>query len=468
VGKTPFIFTSGIHPSENLVKMRIPKYIECLILASLFLNVGFAQINNLESTVDNYLSPLMEGNNFSGSILISQNNEKIISKGYGLANIAFGVKNSPRTKFQIASLSKSFTATAILLLEEKGKIQLNDPIGKYLPELNHFGNVTIHHLLNHSSGIPDINRQSGYRELQRNPQTPSTLIDVIKELKSSFKPGEIAYSYSNSNYNILARLIEITSDLDYGTFLQENIFDPLELVNTGHRKQMGQLIENLADGYVPAGGYSSVENAPYIDWSVKTGNGSLYSTTEDLLKWITALMSGKVLSESSLNNMLTEKYGWFVRERMDEEVIYINGSSLGFNAYLGHFPEKALTIIVLGNYDIALATTIGEGLAAIRLDKSPEKFEDLKPINIDQEFIDSIKGTYEFPRYSFEIIARDNILAYKGGYPYYEVSMIPISEEKLFNRFFWGNLIVEMDENKQATHVFWEGNPQQKGERIEK
>ena len=86
--------------------------------------------------------------------------------------------------------------------------------------------------------------------------------------------------------------------------------------------------------------------------------------------------------------------------------------------------------------------------------------------NIDQEFINSIQGTYKFPYYSFEIIARGKNLVYKGGYPFYEVSMIPLSKEKLFNRFFWGNLIIERDENQQVTHVFWEGNPQQKGERI--
>ncbi|NIV12098.1 MAG: serine hydrolase [Aliifodinibius sp.] len=442
-------------------------HIKYQILALLIFNVGFAQDNDLESRIDQYLSPLIEGKNFSGSILIHQKNEIVLSKGYGLANIPFEIKNSPQTKFHIASLSKSFTAAAILLLDEKGSIQVGDFVIKYIPELSNFENVTIHHLLSHTSGIPDINRQRRYRNLLKKNQTASALIDVIKEYEPIFEPGA-KYSYSNSNYNILARIIEVTSDQDYGTFLRKYIFDPLGLTNTAHHQHMGQLIKHSADGYVPAGGYTSVEHAPYIDWSVKTGNGSLYSTTEDLLKWMTALMGGKVLSESSLNKMLEEKYGWFVRKKMGEEVIYYNGNSPGFNSYLGHFPKRDITIIVLGNNDIPLATTIGEGLAALRLNKEVQEFEDLNPINVDQEFTRSIEGTYKFPWYSFDIIAGNNMLVYKGGYPYYEVSMIPLTKKKLFNRFFWTNLVVERGENGQATHVYWEGNPQQKGTRINK
>ena len=123
---------------------------------------------------------------------------------------------------------------------------------------------------------------------------------------------------------------------------------------------------------------------------------------------------------------------------------------------------------MLGNNDIALATIIAEGLAALRLNKEVAEFEELRPINVDQELIRSIVGTYKFPWYSFDIITRNNMLFYKGSYPYYEVAMIPLTKEKLFNRFFWTNLVVERDENGQATQVYWEGNPQQKGTRINK
>jgi len=447
--------------------MKTIEYLKYLLLILLIFNAGCAQKNDLESRIDRYLSPLIKGENFSGSILIHQNDEIIFSKGYGFANIPFGIKNSSQTRFHICSLSKSFTAASILLLEERGSLQLSDPITEYIPELNHFTNVTIHHLLSHRSGIPDINHQPEYRNLLNNNQTPSTLIDVIKEYEPEFKPGE-KYSYSNSNYNVLACVIEVTSGEDYGTFLKDHIFDPLDLRNTGHHKHMGELIENLAEGYVPAGGCFSVEKAPYIDWSAKTGNGSLYSTTEDLLKWITSLMGGEVLPESSLKRMIEQGYGWFVGEKLDEKVIYYNGNSTGFNSYLGYFPNKNLTIIVLGNNDIPLATTIGEGLASMILNGTAKDFQELKPIHINQEFIKSVEGTYKFPWYSFAIIARKNMLVYKGSYPYYEVSMIPLEENKLFNRFFWSNLVIERNKNGEVIYIYWEGSPQQKGIKIEK
>lgn len=448
--------------------MKSPK---CLVIQLFFLLVAvmsFAQVNELESRMDTYLEPLLKSNNFSGFILIAEKGEIIVSKGYGYSDIELKKENSANTKFQIASLSKTFTATAVLLLLERGELKLSDPIVTYVPELENYKDVTIHHLLNHTSGIPDINRQEIYKKIHRSPQTTTSLIDIIKEFEPSFKPGEKAYAYSNSNYNILARIIEISSNTDYGDFLQRNFFEKLEMINSGHRGEMDQAIKNLAKGYVPSGGYTSVENAPYLDWSVKTGNGSLYSTSEDLLRWVKALMSGQVLSPTTLQLMKDNRYGWFVGEKLDEEVIYMNGSSPGYNGYFGYFPSLELTIVVLGNHDIALSTTIGNGLFFILNDQNPDPFPSLEPYPVSKKFISSIEGEYKFPYYTIEIIRGKKQISYRGGYPYYDVSMIPIEKNKLFNRFFWTFLILERDEDEKVISIHWEGNPNQKGTRVTK
>ncbi len=446
------------------MKIGVSKSLVFLSLAVIVVTAN-AQDPNLESRIDAYLKPLIEGNNFSGSIMVESNGQILVDKGYGQANISFGIPNSSKTKFQIASLSKTFTAASVLMLEERGSLDISHSISKYIPELSNFEKVTIHHLLNHHSGIPDINRQSIYKELERNPQTPSTLIEVIKDFELSYEPGE-KYSYSNSNYNILAALIEVVSEQDYGTFLYENIFQPLGMMNSGHHANAGELIGNLATGYVPAGGYTSVEIAPYLDWSVKTGNGSLYSTTVDLLKWINELMGGRVLSKASVDKMLSNKYGWFVQEKLGEEAIYINGNSPGFSAYLAHFPEKNLVIIVLGNNHIPLATSIGDGIAGMIIGHETERFESLNPIDISNDRIRSIVGTYKFPYYTFELLEKNRMIIYEGGYPNYQIPLIPLGEDRFFNRFFWTSLIMERDSNGMVTHACWEYNPNMKGERI--
>lgn len=146
--KTGLVFLIG-----NLKTFKNEKIFFCSlpILVFLFFNLGYAQVYDIGHTVDNYLSPLVTGNNFSGSILISQNKQGIINKGYGLANITYDIPNSPQTKFHIASLSKIFTAASILKLEQEGLLQLSDPIIKYIPSLQQFEHVTVHHLLSHYS-----------------------------------------------------------------------------------------------------------------------------------------------------------------------------------------------------------------------------------------------------------------------------------------------------------------------------
>ncbi len=161
----------------------------------------------LEAKVDAYVRPYLEIKGFSGSVLVASKGKILLRKGYGLANYELGVSNTPDTKFHLASVSKSFTAAAIMMLVERGLMNTSDPLSKFIPDYPEGDKITVHHLLVHTSGIPNVNNFPDYGDKSKFPQTPSTLIEMFKNKPLTIKPGE-RYSYSNSNYNVLAFIIE--------------------------------------------------------------------------------------------------------------------------------------------------------------------------------------------------------------------------------------------------------------------
>ncbi len=339
---------------------------------SLFLLLGFnfifGQFKDLEAKVDEYLKPYLETGNFSGSLLIAKDGKIVLTKGYGMANFEHNVPNTPKTIFHLASVSKSFTAAAIMMLEEKGMLSTNDSILKFIHDYPNGDKITIHHLLIHTSGIPNINMFPEYSRNSRFPQTPESLVAMFKDKPLAFKPGE-KYSYSNSNYNLLAYIIEKVSGERYGGFLKKHIFNPLDMKHTGHHGYAGTILKHSAAGYSPVG-VSDIERAPYLDWTIKAGNGSLYSTVEDLYKWDRALYTEKILNKDTLDKIFTEHikgegYGWFIHTHPYGKEIYMNGRSPGFASYLGRFVDQGLCIIVLDNLYNSVTTPIGRDLAWI-------------------------------------------------------------------------------------------------------
>src|SRR5215813_2874705 len=230
----------------------------------------------IEARVDAYMKPYVDMKLFNGSVLIAQKGKVLLSKGYGMANYELDVPNTPKTKFHIASITKAFTAASIMLLEERGLLHTGDVLTKYIADYPNGDKITIHHLLTHTSGIPNINNFPQYNDWSRFPQTTASLIEKFKTLPLNFQPGA-RYDYSNSNYNVLAFIIEKVSGKSFGDFLKENIFDPLDMKDTAHDGDASAIIKNVAAGYTPTG-YDGFEKTPYLDWTAKTGNGSLYST----------------------------------------------------------------------------------------------------------------------------------------------------------------------------------------------
>ncbi|MCI0356176.1 MAG: beta-lactamase family protein, partial [Acidobacteria bacterium] len=325
---------------------RLPALLLTLVACACALAQGPAD-HDVEAQIDAYLKPFVETRNFSGSVLIARRGNVLMAKSYGMANYELNVPNTPQTKFQIASLSKPFTAIAILQLEARGKLNLNDPLVRYIPEYPNGDKITIHHLLAHRSGIPNVNSLPEYEEKSRSQQTIGQIIVMFKDRPLEFQPGD-RYSYSNSNYNLLAYIIQKVSGEEYGEYLRKNIFGPAGMKDTG-QPRAGPLISNRASGYMPRG-ITDLENAPYIDWSIKTGNGSLYSTVEDLYRFDRALYTDQLLSRRSRDKMFTEQsegvgYGWFVRKRFDRRVTAYGGRSPGFSSSLERYVDDDVCII---------------------------------------------------------------------------------------------------------------------------
>jgi CubicO group peptidase (beta-lactamase class C family) len=262
--------------------------------------------------IDEFLSLYSKYQQFNGSALVAENGKVIFKKGYGMANMEWNIPNEPDTKFRLGSITKQFTATLILQLVEQGKIKLDGKLTDYLDTYRKDtgDKVTIHHLLTHTSGIPNYTGLPGFFEtVSRNPYT---VADFVKQYASGdleFEPGS-KFNYSNSGYFILGAIVEKVTGKSYEQALRDNIFEPLGMKNTGF-DHYDQILRKRATGYVKnSKGY---ENAPYLDMSIPYAAGSLYSTVEDLYLWDQALYGEKVLSAKSKELMFTpnlNNYGY--------------------------------------------------------------------------------------------------------------------------------------------------------------
>ena len=237
----------------------------------------------LTSKIDEYMAARVERYHFNGTILLAQNGSILFCRGYGMANLEHDIPCTATTKFRLGSITKQFTAMAVLILQERGKLSVTDKVKKYLPSApKAWDDITIHHLLTHTAGIPNYTSFPDFMKTIRNQVTLDELIAKFKDKPLEFKPGE-KFKYSNSGYIVLGKIIEIASGQPYATFMKEAIFDPLEMHDTGY-DTAAAVLKNRASGYTRLLGVAPA-NASYIDMSLPHAAGALYSTVVDLLKW---------------------------------------------------------------------------------------------------------------------------------------------------------------------------------------
>lgn len=350
------------------------------------------------SKVDEYMSSAESIDRFSGTILVARDGKPIVSKGYGMANVEWDIANSPKTAFRLGSITKQFTSAAIMLLQERGKLNVSDPACKYLTECPPaWEPITIRHLLTHTSGIPNYTAFPGFMEKKAIlPVSTAELLAEYRNKPLDFAPGE-KNSYSNSGYHLLGLIIEKASGTSYEEFLRQNIFTPLGMKQSGYDSPRS-IIKWRAAGYQRAG--DDLINAPYIDMLIPFAAGALYSTTGDLLIWDQALYSEKLLTRKSLDEMFTPfknnyAYGWGVGKRFERASTAHGGAIHGFATQIIRFPEDRVTVVVLSNVQGAGADKVANALAAIVFGAKYELPKERKAVAIASAVLDKYVGEYQ-------------------------------------------------------------------------
>ena len=371
--------------------MRVCRFVPLLCFA------GVLNAQTADPRLSQIIDAHMKSHDFMGSVLIAKGDTVILSQGYGSANLEWSIPNSPSTKFRLGSVTKQFTAACVLLLEEKGKWNVNDPVKKYMPDAPPaWDRITIYNLLTHTSGIPNFTDFADYKDSEAKATTPLELVARFRAKALDFDPGT-KWSYSNSGYVLLGYLLEKVSGQTYQQFLQENIFTPLGMKDSGFDSN-SQIIPQHASGYSP--GKDGPENAGFINMTIPFSAGSLYSTTLDLLKWERGLFGGKVLSAQSLKEMTTPfksnyAFGLNITESNGRKKIDHGGGIEGFNTEVAYYPEDQLTVIALANLNGGAPDEIANQLAAIIHGEKVVLPSERKEVTLPKEALQLYVGTYD-------------------------------------------------------------------------
>lgn len=392
---------------------------------------------------------------FMGSILVARGNDVILDKGYGFANLEWQIPNSPSTKFRLGSITKQFTSASILLLAERGKLSVNDPVKKYLPDAPAaWDKITIFNLLTHTSGIPSFTSFPDYASLEPVMTIPEQLVKRFRDKPLDFQPGE-KWSYSNSGYVLLGYLLEKISGESYEKFVQDNIFTPLGMRDSGYDSNSA-VIAHRAAGYSP--GANGPENAGYINMTVPFSAGALYSTTDDLLHWEQGLFGGKLLSHASLEKMTTpykEDYacGLMVHMVNGRKVIEHGGGIEGFNTMLAYYPQDKLMVVVLSNINGAAPEDIATKLAAIAHGEKVVLASERKEVPVDPKLFDGYVGNYELaPKFILTVTREgDKLITQATGQP--KVPIFAESEREFFYKVVDAQITFETDSSGRATSL---------------
>jgi CubicO group peptidase (beta-lactamase class C family) len=302
-------------------------------------------------------------------VLVARDGHILLNKGYGDADRERKIPNTAQTKFRIGSMTKEFTAMAILILQDRGQLDVHDRVCDYFLDCpSAWENITIHHLLTHTSGIPDYYSASDWEILPTAPMTPSDIIAHFRDGPLNFPPGE-GWDYSNSGYILLGSIIERVSGITYEVFLEENIFSPLGMTNSGYLADL----EGLALGYA----YGDAVTPSAEDVSGLYSSGGLYSTVGDLSRWEKALSTDVLIPDSlrkvmftpysatSFTNEYKYGYGWLVGTTANHQMVGNMGRVEGFTSLNNYFLEDKVTVIVLCNQRDIVVYSIGVQLAHI-------------------------------------------------------------------------------------------------------
>jgi CubicO group peptidase (beta-lactamase class C family) len=401
-----------------------------------------------EEVVDRTLGQIVKEGHPGVSVLVTKDGRVLLRRAYGLACVEHGVAATPETKYRIGSITKQFTAAAILKLQEQGKLSVGDKLSKFIPDFPRGDEVTLHHLLTHTSGIHSYTDKADFLTTVTVPTTPEELIRSFKNDPYDFSPGR-NWRYDNSGYVLLGYIVEKASGQSYADFLAKTFFEPLGMKSTG--------VHNSRD-IIPAEAYGySWENgklgkASNWDMSRAGGAGSLYSTLDDLNLWNEALFGGKVLSPASLDAALvpvvttedTDKskdegygYGLAIGRTRGLRTVSHGGGLHGFRTHLLRVPDERFTVVVLSNSAPAvpglevgsLADEISELYLGSRMQ---DRVAPAVDASVTSAAYDDYLGQYDYGMAILTVTRQgDRLFAQLTGQPSFEIF------PKAKDEFFW-------------------------------
>lgn len=403
------------------------------------------------SLLEKYCDAKYKTKNFNGNILVAQKGRVLFQKSYGYDDLRKKTPLSSKSVFNICSITKEFTAAAIMFLKEKGLLSLDDSLRKFFPELPYY-NISLRQMLNHTSGI--VSSEFTFKEWNIEREiTAQDMYELLKDKKPAllFTHGE-KFEYSNTPYVLLALIVEKLTNQTYPAFIKENIFDKLGMTNSWVRVP-GKKNKTETENYIYDYTSDSAKTKTYFlakeraDWkkaifvSSLYGSGNIYSTASDLLKWQEALNNNKFISKESYQDMREstvsagvlgiEKYGYglSINTVYGDTMIFHNGGTLGYSTTLRHFKNKDFTIITLAN--TSRNNDPVEGIVAILYDQKVELPTLNKEVKLAQSDLEFFTGTYQLGDRQFTIeLNKDTLFRMVPNTP--PLRLIPKSKTQLY------------------------------------
>ena len=412
---------------------------------------------NLVRALDAYVEPYVRMRDFSGVVFVASRSRVVAQRTYGRARYELEAPISAATRFGIGSVTKTFTAAAVELLAERGQIHLNDHISKYLTGLSWGDSVSLEQLLAHSSGVPDYYGWPEYASHWADAITLDDFVHVAGAKPLDFKPGT-GERYSNSGYKLLAAVVQRVSGMPFATFVRTQLLAPLGLEHTGDLVE-GGLVPGLASGYDPGFPPARIQPATHVAMGWLEGNGSMYSTAGDLLKWSQVVAADSLVHTARLSY----PYGWGKHRRFGRDVLEQDGRvMIGYTSYVGIYPKDSLAVIVLSNIQSQAVFQMGPDIAAIALGQAyhAPTIRDgaIAHLSVDSVQLQRLAGRYEvFPGFVLTVraTARGLLLAGPDGV------FLPLDTEGR-DRFFFRPLYVPIafrtDTAGAATALLWAGS----------
>jgi CubicO group peptidase (beta-lactamase class C family) len=378
-----------------------------------------ASASDLAAYADKTLAAIYPAGQPGATAIVVKDGKVVLRKGYGMANLELGVPMSPDMVFELGSVTKQFTAASILLLQERGKLRVEDDITKYLPDFpTHGQTITIENLLTHTSGIPSYTGLPEWHAKVREDLKPADVIALFKDKPLEFNPGE-RWAYDNSGFFLLGAIIEKVSGESYERFVEEEIFQKLGMTHSRY-DHPDELIPRRASGYSKgeAEDDKGFHNADYISMTSPYAAGALMSTVDDLAIWDRALGGETLLKKASLDRMFTAAklksglsthygYGMGVFDFAGRHVQTHGGDIPGFTTDVIRVPTERLFVAILSNND---ASDPRPDVVALRIVAKAlgQPFEDVKTIQLDPKALADYPGVYKFDEQTTRVITLEN------------------------------------------------------------